>query len=107
MSELYSLTQKLVECQPEVVVRTECHDPADPESPDIIWIIEYSDGGMCEGEYLTVEPFLPASAEWHVAHQSADVCGGHPTYWGKTGHENELLPVVAEYLAQRAGKLKA
>lgn len=107
MSELYSLSDKLIEKLSGKDWRTESHDPADPESSDIIWIVEYSDGGMCEGEYLAISRSSPESSDWYVAHNAADICGGHPTYWSRGGSEANLLPVLAEYVIRRADALNA
>lgn len=66
------------------VVEVELHDAEDPESCDRIWLRHYSDGGMCEGEYIFVGESRYNDSDrvdlW-VGHNSADVCGGHPTYW--------------------------
>ena len=82
------------------------HDPNDPESSDIVWIVKYEDGGMCGGEYLDISPSSPGSDEWFVAHNSADICGGHPTYWSKSGTTAILLTEITDYFINRANELK-
>lgn len=66
------------------VVEIEPHDADEPESVDRIWLYRYADGGMCEGQYIFVGPSSYADSDrvdlW-IGHNSADVCGGHPTYW--------------------------
>lgn len=66
------------------VVEIEPHDADEPESADRIWLSRYADGRMCEGEYIFVEPSYYRDSDrvdLYVGHNSADVCGGHPTYW--------------------------
>lgn len=105
MSKLYPLSKKLIESLPGTDWHADAHEPGDPASSDLIWIMEYSDGGMCEGEYLSISPSSPNSSDWYFAHNSADICGGHPTYWSGSGSEADLLPKLAEYVLQRACEL--
>ena len=66
------------------VVEVEPHDAEDPDSFDRIWLERYSDGSMCEGQYIFVgESRYPDSdrVDLWVGHNSANICGGHPTYW--------------------------
>ena len=72
------------------VVEVEPHDAEEPEHSDRIWLKRFSDGGMCEGEYIFVGESRYKDSDrvdlW-VGHNSADLCGGHPTYW------STLIPV--------------
>lgn len=85
------------------VVEVEPHDAEDPESSDRIWLMRYSDGGMCEGEYIFVEESRYNDSDqvdlW-VGHNSADVCGGHPTYWSTLIPAGDIAAIQALILEQ-------
>ena len=107
MLNLYPITEDLIKSLAgKRSVFVDPHDQFDPEGSDIVWIIKYSDGGMCEGEYLALSPSTPESTEWHAAHNAADVCGGHLTYWSSSGRKEVLLPVITKYFMDRANTLK-
>ena len=103
----YTITQQLIDnLASNHQLLVEVHDPADPESSDIVWIIKYPEGSMCDGEYLSLSPLSPNSVEWYVSHNAADVCGGHPTFWSKSGFQNVLLPEITKYYVTRKSELK-
>lgn len=57
MNKLFADTQAVADAlvaHGVPVVEVEPHDAEDPEHPDRIWLKRYSDGGMCEGEYIFV-----------------------------------------------------
>lgn len=89
MAELYLGTQALVDAliAHGIQVRdVEPHDADDAESADRIWLERDTSGGMCEGEYLFVEQSTYNDSEqidMFVGYNSANICGGHPTYWTK------------------------
>ncbi|HDS1721761.1 hypothetical protein NPS53_09630 [Pseudomonas putida] len=65
---------------------------------DRIWLARYNDGGQCEGEYIFVKrTTFPNSdrVDFYVGHNSADVCGGHPTYWSACFREGDRDAVRA------------
>jgi hypothetical protein len=84
----------------------DANDANDQEGSDIVWIRKYADGGMSGGEYLAISPSSPTPVEWRVAHKAADISGGHPTYWSKSGPIEALLPVITDYFINRANELK-
>ena len=56
---------------------------------------------MSEGEYLALSPASLSSELWYAEHNAADVCGGHPTYWSKCGHQEKLVAELIEYYEDR------
>ena len=103
----YPITEQLISNLASVnQVSVDVHDSTDPESSDIIWIIKYPEGSMCDGEYLSLSPSSPNSVEWHVSHKAADVSGGHPTLWSKGGCLETLLPEIEKYFLSRKTELK-
>ncbi|MBP3998343.1 hypothetical protein [Pseudomonas koreensis] len=85
------------------VVEVEPHDAGDPEHPDRIGLKRYSDGGMCEGEYIFVGESRYKDSDrvdLYVGHNSADVCGGHPTYWStliRAGNAEAIEALIIEH----------
>jgi len=98
MANLYPLTEALKKEMPDRFVQVDSHDSADPESPDTLWLEKHPPGGLREGEYIVITPELHES--WYVAHNSADLCGGHPTYWSKGGTAAEALSATIKYLTK-------
>ncbi len=106
MSKLFADTQDLADAlvaHGVTVVEIQPHNPEDPEQPDLIWLKRYTDGGMCEGEYLFVgeSRYKDSDREdlW-VGHKSADVCGGHPTYWANlipAGNAEAIQTLINEH----------
>lgn len=101
---MHHLTQELLKHLGKNI-NVEPHEPSDNAGSDRIWIIQYDDGGMSEGEYLSLEPIAPNSSEWYVAHNAADICGGHPTYWSTVGSCESLLPQLVSLFLDRKAKL--
>lgn len=82
-------------------VEIEPHDADD--SSDRIWLYRNSDGGMCDGEYIFVGESRYRDSDrvdlW-VGHNSADVCGGHPTYWSThipAGNAEAIQTLILEH----------
>lgn len=79
-------------------VEIEPHVADDAESSDRIWLYRNSDGGMCDGEYIFVGESRYRDSDrvdlW-VGHNSADVCGGHPTYWSTHIPANNTMAIQA------------
>jgi hypothetical protein len=103
VNSLFADTQRLADAliaHGVPVVEIEPHESNDSEASDRIWLKRYSDGGMCEGQYVFVRESRYRDSDrldlW-VGHNSADVCGGHPTYWsthipaGNTGAIQALI----------------
>jgi len=107
-SNYYSITNQLITLLKDsdiVPCEIEPHDLNNQESWDSVWLKKYTDGGMSEGEYLKISPSFPNSDDWYIAHNAADVCGGHPTFWSKSGTTEELLPTLFEYFKSRYHQL--
>lgn len=71
---------------------------ADDDEADRIWLSRYTDGGMCEGQYIFVKRTTfrdSGRVDFYVGHNSADVCGGHPTYWSASFQEGDRDAVQA------------
>lgn len=96
MAELYALSNKLIERMPDTFDRIEAHDPADAESPDLLWITGAEQSDLCDGEYVSVSPITDDT--WYVSHDSADKVGGHPTLWNMSGAEPEILRGIKQYI---------
>ncbi len=102
LDKYHDFTSVLLDCL-ENTLSVDQHDPAHPEDSDIIWIKKNPSGSMCEGEYLGISA---SNNDWFVTHKSADVCGGHPTYWSKSGSGEAFLHEVIHYFKERQKALK-
>lgn len=106
MSKLFAGTQAFADALMAhgiAVVEIEAHEPGESESSDRIWLTRYTDGGMSDGEYIFVEESRYSDSErvdlW-VGHNSADVCGGHPTYWSThipAGNTEAIQALILEH----------
>ena len=96
MTELYSVSKKLIERMPGSFDRIEAHDPEDTESSDLLWIAGAEQSDLCDGEYISVSPLTDNT--WYVSQDSADKIGGHPTLWHMSGDEPEVLHGLTQYI---------
>jgi hypothetical protein len=106
MSNLFAGTQELADslkAHGVDVVEIEPHESDDAEATDRIWLKRYEDGGMCDGEYIFVGESRYRDSDrvdlW-VGHNSADVCGGHPTYWSihiPAGDSEAIQALISEH----------
>jgi hypothetical protein len=104
---LWSLTKNVINSLAgEKSHFVDAHEADDLEGSDRVWIIKYKNGGMCEGEYISISPFTQEQKEWYVEHNVADVSGGHPTLWDNVSTEDELVPLLKELLINRAAELR-
>lgn len=101
MSTLHPGTQEIADALTAhgvSVVDIEPHEADDPESSDRIWVKRYPEGGMCEGEYIFVGLTTYKDTDrvdlW-VGHNSADLYGGHPTYWSCSLHTGDNMAIQA------------
>jgi len=106
MSNLFAGTQELADSLKAhgiSVVDIEPHEADDEDATDRIWLKRYADGSMCDGEYIFV-----GESRWRdsdrvdlrVGHNSADVCGGHPTYWSTSipaGDSKAIQALILEH----------
>lgn len=48
---IYPVSSRILNRHSSTILDVEAHDPADPESPDRLWV-ERTDSDLCEGEYV-------------------------------------------------------
>lgn len=96
MSEFFGVSRRLLEQRPDLFLKMEPHDPAEPESADLLWTAVSGDPtDSCEGEVILVSHY---GEQWFAEHDHADKFGGWPTVWGASGAEEEVARAVLEYL---------
>jgi hypothetical protein len=82
------------------IIKVEPHDISDWESPDILWLEHTPENKFSKGVYLSISRLSKAADFWSVTINDANGTGGHPTTWGESGSENELLGKINSCLKQ-------
>lgn len=96
MAAFYEVSQRLIERLPGLFVKTQPHDPADPESADLLWTAVSSDNSdLCDGEVILVSHY---GDHWFASHDHADKVGGWPTVWDTSGSVEQVVLAVLDYV---------
>lgn len=97
---LHPVTRRILDSLSTLFCKVEPHDPADAESPDLLWLSFTDDeDAMSEGDLIKISQ--SGSSSWFACHDFADKCGGWPTVWSKGGSEEEIRAAVVKYLQSK------
>ena len=101
MSELYEVSQAILDRGGMLFVKVQPHAPDDPESCDLLWFSVSEDPeDSCEGEVILLSRLAEGSSEWHAAHDHADRYGGWPTVWDTYGALKDVRDAVLWYVTE-------